>query len=449
MAVSAYSDAEYPIVRLRRARKLPLPGEVLVDVGDRVTPEQPVARISLRPGIPWVIPIARLLGVSEEDTERCMLVKVGDRVKAKQVIARALASGLYGMKEYESPIDGVVEDISPRSGRLIIREEFGREEPPVKVDVAFEIGCRPRDVKQHLIVHIGQEVKKGAMIAKKGEAQAFFTKCCYAPVSGIVSAVDDQTGYVTISRPFKEVVVRAYVEGQVVERLEGRGAVIETPAVRIAGIFGLGGERHGEIRVLTSRHDEPLTPDLIDESCAGKVIVGGAQATDEALARALEVGCAGVVAGTAHYLTLVRSLGVKLGVGITGTEDVDMTVILMEGFGSLAMREEAFRALKALDGRKASINGATQVRAGAIRPEIVVPFPEFEGEGTLPPLADEDFHVGQRVRLINEPYFGLVGTIASLPREEAAIETEARVPVATVDVGGQVVTVPRKNMEPF
>ncbi|MBE3590153.1 MAG: hypothetical protein IMW98_04950 [Firmicutes bacterium] len=449
MPASAYSVADYPIVRLRKLRRLPLPGEVLVDVGERVQPDQPVARIALRPGIPWVVPVARLVGVQPEQLPQAMLVKVGDRVKAKQVIARGLSTGLYGQKEYECPIDGVVEDISAKSGRVVIREEFGREEPPVKVDVAFEIGCRPREVPQHMVVKVGQEVKKGAMIAKKGETSAFFTKCCYAPISGVIAEVNEQTGHVTIARPFKEVVVRAYIEGTVVEKIEGRGVVVEAPAVRVTGIFGLGGERHGVLRVLTERPDQPLTPDLIDESCKGQIIVGGAQATDEALAKALQVGCAGVIAGTAHYLNLVRSMGVKLGVGITGQEDIDMTVILMEGFGSLAMREQAFRALKALEGRRASINGATQVRAGAIRPEIVVPFLDHEGPAGEVAVADEDLAVGQRVRIINEPYFGAIGTIVSLPREDRQIETEARVPVVEVETESGVVVVPRKNVELF
>ena len=43
---------------VRKARMLPLPGEVLAEVGDVVEPSTPVARIALRPGIPWVIPAA-------------------------------------------------------------------------------------------------------------------------------------------------------------------------------------------------------------------------------------------------------------------------------------------------------------------------------------------------------------------------------------------------------
>ncbi|MEW6398856.1 MAG: hypothetical protein AB1503_06785 [Bacillota bacterium] len=448
MAVSS-GVADYVIQRVRKVRKLPLPGEVLVGPGERVEPDTPVARISLRPGIPWVLPVARLLGIEPADLGKAMLVKVGDQVKTKQVIAIA-EKGLYGRKEYESPTDGMVEDISTASGRVIVREEFGREEPPVQVDVAFELGCRPKDVPRHMITPVGKEVKKGQMIAKKGEQAAFFTKTCLTPVSGVIAEVNAQTGMVTIARPFKEVVVKAYISGVVTDVLPRRGVVVEAPAVRLTGIFGLGRETHGPIQVVVSCPDETLTGDLIDEKCAGKIVVGGGYATNEALVKALQVGARGVVTGTANYLDLVRSLGVRLGVGITGQEDIDITVILIEGFGGLAMREHVFRGLKALEGRLASINGATQIRAGAIRPEIVVPFPDYQGPVVEEQVADEELCRGQRVRLITDPYFGRLGHIVEIPRQPMVAETEARVPMVEVAVdGGERVVVPRANVELF
>lgn len=93
-------------------------------------PDTPVAKIALRPGIPWVIPAARLLGIEPSELGKSMLKKVGDSVKTQEVIARA-EQGLYGRKEITSPTDGVIEDVSDRSGRITIREEFGKEEPPI------------------------------------------------------------------------------------------------------------------------------------------------------------------------------------------------------------------------------------------------------------------------------------------------------------------------------
>lgn len=444
-----FSNVKHPVTLVRKVRKLPLPGEVLVQVGDLVEPDTPVARISLRPGIPWVIPAARLLGIEPEKLQSAMLRKVGDSVKTKEIIARA-EQGLYGRKELASPTDGIIEDISTNSGRIVIREEFGKEEPPVSFDVAFELGVRPREVRGFMLRKEGDEVKKGSIIAKKGETAAFFTKTAIAPISGIISEINDQTGYVTIARPFKEVVVKGYIKGKVAQVLPNRGVVIETPAIRLTGIFGLGREVHGELKVVVNSHRDVLTEDKITPDCAGKIIVGGSFATNEALKKALDLGVKGVITGTANYLNITKSLGVKLGVGITGQEDIGMTVILMEGFGHLDMREEVFATLKALEGLPASINGATQIRAGAIRPEIIVAFPDYQGPLVEEKAVDEELSVGQRIRLISDPYFGRLGRVVSIPREPVVIETEARVPVVEVELDdGEKVVVPRPNVEVF
>jgi len=450
VSLTGYSNARYPITLIRKTRRLPLPGEVLVKVGDRVSPDTVVARINLRPGIPWVLPVARMIGIEPQDLPSAMLKKVGDTVKTKEIIARSSEKGLYGRKEYASPTDGVIEEISARSGRVTIREVFGKEEPPVKVDVAFELGCSPRDVPKNMLVKVGQEVKKGAMLAKKGEMQAFMTKTCLAPITGVVTEIDEKTGYVTISRPFKEVVTKAYLDGYVSEVIPERGVVVETKGIRITGIFGLGRETHGELKVLVSSPDDILEASMIDQSLAGKVIVGGSFATNEALSKALEVGVKGVITGTASYLNLVKSLGVRLGVGITGQEDIPMTVILMEGFGKLDMHADAFNALKFLDGYPVSINGATQIRAGAIRPEIIASFPDYDGPISQERVIDEELALGQRVRVINEPYFGAHGTVIGLPRLPQRIETEAEVPVVELELdSGERVVVPRPNVEVF
>ncbi len=448
---SAYlpSNIKKQIGLVRKVRRLPLPGEVLVKNGDVVYPDTPIARIALRPGIPWVIPASRLLGIETAQLSKSMLKKIGDSVKTKEVFARA-EQGLYGRKELESPTDGVIEDVSDRSGRVTIREEFGKEEPPVSFDVAFEIKCKPEELPVHMLRNVGQEIKKGQMIAKKGEAQAFFTKTAIAPVSGIISDIDTKTGKVTIARPFKQVIVNAYIQGTVSEVIEHRGCVVDTPGIKLNGVFGLGREAHGEIKVLTKGPDQVLESDMITDDCKDKIIIGGSFATNEALSKALQVGVGGVVTGTVNYFNLTQSLGVKLGVGITGQEDIDITVILMEGFGHLNMRREIWETLAALEGKVASINGATQIRAGAIRPEIVVPFFAYAGDLARQDVYDTDLRLGMDVRIVNEPYFGATGKIVEIVKEPVVIDTEARVPVVRVELDdGREALVPRANVEIF
>lgn len=448
MVSSLESVVKERIALIKKTRILPLPGEVLVEEGESVEPETPIAKISLRPGIPWVIPVARLLGVADADLPQCMVKKIGDSVKNRETIARGLAGGLYGAKEYECPTDGIIEDISGKSGRVVIREVFGKEEPPVDFDVAFDLGCKPRDLQKFMTTQVGDEVKRGEIIAKKGEAAAYYTRNSKTPISGVVTNMNFQTGFVTISRPFKQVVVRAYLKGKVGALIPKRGAVVEVPGIRLTGIFGVGRERHGELKILVDGPADVLDEDRITPDCEGKILVGGSMATNAAIKKAVEVGARGMIAGTASYLNVIQSLGVKLGVGITGQEDIVMTLILMEGFGRLDMRTEAFETLKALEGHLTCLNGATQIRAGAIRPEIVVPFPDYAGDLAKQELIYEDLIMNLQVRVINDPYFGSIGKIVDLPREPQLIETECKTPVALVELtDGRTVTVPRANLE--
>ena len=173
-------------------------------------------------------------------------------------------------------------------------------------------------------------------------------------------------------------------------------------------------------------------------------------ATNEALQKALQVGAKAVVTGTVNYFNLTESLGVKLGVGITGQEDIDLTVVLTEGFGRLAMRRDVWETLKALEGLSASINGATQIRAGAIRPEVIIPLPSYEGPIGVDGVIAEDMQVGMRVRVVSEPFFGVMGVVSEIVKEPQVIETEARVPVVRVALDDKnSVMIPRANVEVF
>jgi hypothetical protein len=96
---------------------------------------------------------------------------------------------------------------------------------------------------------------------------------------------------------------------------------------------------------------------------------------------------------------------------------------------------------------EASINGATQIRAGVIRPEIVVPEWAPTGSDAHLPAVSE-LKIGARVRLIREPYFGQFATITAMPAELHKIETEAMVRVAEVKLEtGASALIPRANVE--
>jgi len=316
------------------------------------------------------------------------------------------------------------------------------------VNVANELSCQPEEVPACLTVDEGDQVSAGEVIAESRAFWGIFHSIARAPVAGTVETVSHITGQVLVRGEPIAVEIDAYIDGSVIE-VEGSEAItIETRGALLQGILGVGGEAHGELRLLVDLPTDHLPTRAIDDSCAGKVLVGGSLVTLEGLRRAAEVGAAGVVVGGIHDTDLDEFLGEPLGVAITGQEDLGVTLVLTEGFGEMPMAARTFEILRERDGRRASVNGTTQIRAGVIRPEVIVPEPGATW------LADEveqaaGLEVGSEVRLIREPWFGRLATVTELPEQLECIETEAEVRVlrARLADGGEVVTVPRANVE--
>ncbi len=362
-----------PLFRVKKTRRLPIPGEVLVKEGQKVNFDTVVARTNL-PGDIRVVSAAAILGVEPEELPNYMLKKPGDPVKKDEIIAMYRA--FFGLlkSEVKSPIDGYIEHVSDITGQVILRE------PPIPIEI------------------------------------------------------------------------RAYIPGIVTKVLPKEGAVIECAATFIEGIFGIGGERHGEVYLAVKSPEEELTLDKITPEVEGKVVVGGSYATAEVLRKAMEYGAKGLVVGGVDFKDIADFLGYEIGVAITGHEDISMTVIITEGFGRVRMAKKTFNLLKENEGRLACINGATQIRAGVIRPEIIIPKTEVN---PLELPEEEEILVGgmqpgTKVRVIRAPYFGALAKVVRLPIPLQKVETESPVRVVEIELeDGRRVIVPRANVELF
>jgi hypothetical protein len=348
---------------------LPLKGEVVIEKGARVKPDDVVARTHL-PGNVQMVNVANLLNVDPGDVKGVMLLKEGDPVARGEIIAET--KGLFGLfkSNVESPADGHIETISAVTGQVVLREK------PIPVEID------------------------------------------------------------------------AYISGKVAEIIPGEGVVIETDASFIQGIFGIGGESRGELVILSENRDDELSPDRITADLRGKIAVGGSFLSLEAYKKAEQHKLAGIVVGGFNYSELEHVLGYTLGVAITGSEDLVTPLVVTEGFGRIPMGERTFELLKGLAGRFASIHGATQIRAGVIRPEIVIPLPGDELTGKSPNIAESGgIQVGSVVRVIRAPYFGRIGRVASLPSELQQMESETHVRVAEIEIDGEIFRIPRANLE--
>ncbi|MGE5560482.1 MAG: hypothetical protein ACM3XN_05430 [Chloroflexota bacterium] len=433
---------------IRKERRLTMPGEVFVREGEPVQPDTLIARTGLVPGAPCVVNIARDLKITPSEAAAAMLVKVGDRVEHQQVLARINKGFFHGIIEVKSPVTGLVEFISETHGRILIREEQREASPPFIVQVARLLDVSPARLRWYVFLREGREVKAGQVLAADYSSFASLP-AVYSPVSGTIEKICTHTGQVYIRRPYRPVVCDAYLAGTVERVIPEFGAIITTTGAYIQGIFGIGFETFGTLRAAVDTPDGILDEDGIRDEDRGAVLVAGSLVTLRALRRALDCGVRGIIAGGANHGDLSELIGREIGVGITGHEDVALTVVLTEGFGRLTMRERTFAILKAASGRQVCLNGSTQIRAGVIRPEVIIPDAAAgEPAAAAEPAAAQPLAVGASVRILRAPYFGQRGTVAALPEQEAQLESETRAHVALVDLpGGERVTVALENIE--
>ncbi len=316
------------------------------------------------------------------------------------------------------------------------------------VNLANQMSLPPADVVACMLKAEGDSIAIDEPLAQSKGIFGLFKNTVNSRFEGTVETISPVTGQVIIRGAHLPVQVQAYMSGTVVSVSEGEGCEVEADVAYVQGIFGVGGETQGTIKVVGTGHEQELTADLITNDMAGCIIVGGARMTVEAIRRAREVKAVGIISGGIDDQDLKELLGYDLGVAITGREDLGITVIVTEGFGEIAMAERTHAMLRDFEGREASINGATQIRAGVMRPEIIIPLesvPTAENEGQF---EEGQLEVGRLLRVIRDPWFGMIGEVSDLPSKPHVLGSGSKARVLEVMFpSGEKAIVPRANVE--
>jgi hypothetical protein len=335
------------------------------------------------------------------------------------------------------------------SDTVVARTELpGIVEP---VNVANILGVPPQDVPESMLKKVGDRVQEGEMIAKSKSFFGLFSASAKAKISGTVENISSITGQVLLRGAPVPIEVKAYLNGIVTNVFESEGVEVTTKGSFVQGIFGIGPETHGPIKMLSKNNKEILTEKEFDSSCKGQVVVGGSMITAAGLRRAIEVGAVGIVVGGFNDKDLRDFLGYDLGVAITGNEDKGVTLVVTEGFGEIMMAQKTFDLLCRHEGQEACINGATQIRAGVIRPEVVIPKIDTLSQVGKEKVVQEEnlgLTIGSPVRVIRQPYFGKLGKVSDLPSKLQMLESESKARVLEVEFeDGKKSIIPRANVE--
>lgn len=328
-----------------------------------------------------------------------VLVRVGERVEPEDTVARAIVSV-----------------------------------PPHIVNVAQALAIPPARVERAMRREPGNKVTQGEILAR---ANRLGGRTCPVPVSGVIAEVDSETGYVTIAPDPVEFELAANVRGIVMQVLPHEGVMIETLAAQVYGVFGLGEERSGVLRLLVIDPAEVVTDSQIDARSAYAILICGAGITAAALRRAVQEQVRGIIVGGIDEQELRSFLGwASAGEWHTGqsswrlpgsqhTSDPGLTLLVTEGFGVRPMSQPIFELLSAQDRQEALIEGMTQLRFPLRRPRVVIPL--ARSTGAQIDLPRPQLRPGATVRLLDAVHLGQVATVRSLSPVPRRIDSGVRV----------------------
>ncbi|MDD5308513.1 MAG: hypothetical protein PHU25_14420 [Deltaproteobacteria bacterium] len=339
-----------------------------------------------------------------------VLVEQGQSVGATDVVARALLPG----------------EIHP-------------------VNVASVLGVPCAEVPSCMRVAAGESVRRGRLLAESRSFFGMFRQIVESPVDGILESVSKVTGQIMLRAAPKPLEITAYMPGRVASVIPGFGVEIEAEIAFVQGIFGVGGEQSGTLVRISDRPGEKVDADGILDVHRGAILAGGGRVTREALARLGAVGARGLVTSSMDAADLLELIGATRNLSVTGDEGLGFTLILTEGFGELPMAARTFDLLASLAGHTVSVSGATQIRAGVIRPDVsAAPLDSAPRSRDLSTSVEP----GARVRIVRGKAFGALGRVEGIPEAPRITGSGGRSLVLEIrlDDGG-LVEAPRSNVE--
>ncbi len=331
------------------------------------------------------------------------------------------------------------ERLLPGEGNVLAK--IGQEVSPVQVvvraplktnfhvvPVSKLLGIPPEKLVENLLVAKGAVVEQGDPLIEK---QRFGRKGFDSPVDGTLYAIVNGRLVFQQASHFSE--LRALARGRVVNRIPGRGVVLEINGARIQAIWDSGKEGFGTIRMAMETADTPFTNDQLEAEVTNQVLITGKITQADALNRANLAGINGLIAGsiTAKLLPTAKS--------------VNYPIFITDGIGEQGMSYPVFSLLRQSEAREVALFKSPSDPSD-VRPEIIIPLDAISGERL--PLTGKPLSIDQTVRLLREPYNNQIGTIVHIYQHTRLTSIGTRAYGVDVKLSdGKVVFVPIANLD--
>ena len=333
-------------------------------------------------------------------------------------------------KERILPIPGrVVARQGQKVGPMDVIAEATLNPEHIVLNVARGLGVSIEQAGNLIQRSVGDEVREGDLIAGP---VGLTRRVVRAPASGEVVLAGGGKLLIRVDKSPYE--LRAGMEGIVTQLIPDRGAIIETTGALVQGVWGNGKSDFGVLQVKIASSEDQLSPDQLDVSLRGTVVLGGYLGDPHVFRKASEIPLRGLI------LTSMSSALIPM------AEKLELPVVVLEGFGKIPMNSISYNLLTTHQNREIMVHAEVFDRLTGKRPEVIIPLPS--SRGTSPPLVIEDFSIGKKVRVARSPYLAKTGTIGTLYLDSIEFPSGVKAPAAQVNLeNGESVKIPLVNLE--
>src|SRR6056297_1134279 len=225
------------IQRIKMKRELPYAGNVTVEIGQQVNPDDVVAEMNFYPGLVKRLRVSEHLAISPKDLRRVVQTGEGQLVKKGQVLA--FDSKWHQPQIMVAPEAGIIGMVSKNLGIVYLRKltEFNPE--PFKVhDVAKDMNISISDAEKSIIVKRNQKVVPGQIIAQQQwKDDQFVLKYTASEMFGTIKKIEGHKVWIKSREVSRK--LYGYLKGEVVDLEENWSVTIESNAINIHGNYGI------------------------------------------------------------------------------------------------------------------------------------------------------------------------------------------------------------------
>lgn len=323
------------------------------------------------------------------------------------------------------------------------------------INLSKLLSAAPDQVGKYIRVLLGQKIYKGELLAEKSIFLGA-KKIVTSPSDGVLDFINPKTGEIRLTFLPKKEDLPSGVYGIVESIDKEKGEVIiRTQVSLVHGMFGSGRIRDGILRRVSKR-DELVGKSAISSKANTQILFGGSLIFKDAITSAISCGVSGIITGGINAKDYRGMAGGRFTFPKKAENDIGISIVACEGFGSIAIGEDIYEILTKYEDRYILINGN----------KGIVTLPSFESKSmlrvrkvNLGPLNKDslisyedkneviEIKTGLKVRIVGNSFLGEQGIVYSVDQTETLLPSGIKTLMAVVETKRRKIQVPVANLE--